>query len=362
MAQDTTTHPAAWDPMTEWQDRRIDWVRVDIAPEDLRRFTRRSDALRLAHALGFLGLLAVTGTAAYLAFSQGRWVLMALALYAHGLIYAHFGAALHELGHHTVFASGWLTKAMLTLYGLLYWPWNPYLYRLSHVHYHHRYTLHQGSDGEDTPNYVELSPRIAVRLFLPSLQFRSLAQNLGRLLTLKPTSKGWRGRGYELDAWERFVLQRASEAERRQVCRFSVLVLAVHAAFVAACLATGQWFGLLLVTVAPFYGPAFHNFLCGTHQHACCQANHPDFRVSCGDAVLDPLSSFLYWHMEYHIEHHMFAGIPCYRLKAFRRFVADQLPPRQPAVGRLFALARLSREKYGTWQNWRDQFGRYKGY
>ncbi len=66
--------------------------------------------------------------------------------------------------------------------------------------------------------------------------------------------------------------------------------------------------------------------------------------------------------MEYHIEHHMFASIPCYNLKAFSRFVADQLPPKEPAGPRLLQLVRRSRDKYGSWQNWRDHFGRYKGY
>lgn len=40
------------------------------------------------------------------------------------------------------------------------------MYRLSHQGYHHRYTLHQGTDGEDTPNYVEFSPRLIRDLFL----------------------------------------------------------------------------------------------------------------------------------------------------------------------------------------------------
>jgi fatty acid desaturase len=66
--------------------------------------------------------------------------------------------------------------------------------------------------------------------------------------------------------------------------------------------------------------------------------------------------------MEFHIEHHMFAGIPCYNLKAFSRFAADQLPPKEHALPRLLKLHRLSQEKYGSWSDWRDRFGRYKGF
>ncbi len=354
--------PATWNPLTEWQPREIDWVKVEISPEDLRRFTQRSDFKGLCQSLGFLLLLAATGSLAYYAFSQGRWVLLGLALYAHGTFYSRFGDALHELSHNTVFASRWLNVGMTALYGWLFWPWNPHLYRLSHQGYHHRYTLHQGSDGEDAPNYVQLTPRLVFDLFFRVVQIKELFRNLGRLFTLKPTSKGWRGRGYRLDSWEQFVLAKASDKHRRAVYRFAWACLIGHVLFVGICLWLGWWLLPLLVTFAPFYGAGFLSFAAYVHQHTACEANHPDFRVSCGDAILDPFSSFLYWHMEYHIEHHMFAGIPCYNLKGFSRFVADQLPPKEHALPRLLKLHRRCQEKYGSWQNWRDNFGRFKGF
>ncbi len=353
---------ATWNPLESWEAKKIDWVKVDISREDLQRFMRRSDLEGLCHALGFLLIGVITGGTAYWAFLNQHWVVLVLALYFHGLVYGHFGDALHELGHNTVFATKFLNAFFTMLYGLLYWTWNPHLYRLSHTGYHHRYTLHQGSDGEDTPNFVgEITPKLVFDLFFRVIQIKPFVQNLARLVTLKPTSKGWRGRGYALDTWEQFVLKNATEAQRKQVYRFAVLSLAFQIAFVTVCLVTGHWFLVVLVSLAPFYGPGWHGFLCSTHQHAACDANNPDFRVSCGDAILDPLSSFLYWHMEYHIEHHMFASIPCYNLKAFSRFVADQLPPKERALPRLLKLPSASTEKFQTWHNWRDKYGIYKG-
>lgn len=353
---------ATWNPLTEWSPRKIDWVRVNISRDDLRRFTTRSDAKGLLYAISFLLLIAATGTLAYLAFASQRWVLMALALYVHGTFYGFFGNAIHELSHKTVFASRWLNVGFTTLYGILYWPYSPHLYRLSHTKFHHQYTLHHGSDGEDVPGYVELKPRLIFDLFFRVIHVKSLIHNLYRLFTITPTSKGWRGRGPKLDTWERFVLEKASEKERRQVYRLAVANLVIHVGFTAACIATGLWFLPLLVTFAPFYGARFMGFMAGIHQHAACEANHPDFRVSCGDAILDPLTSFLYWRMEYHLEHHMFAAIPCYNLKAFSRFVADQLPPKEWAIPRIFKLDKACREKWGSYQRWRDEHGRYKGF
>jgi len=85
------------------------------------------------------------------------------------------------------------------------------------------YTLHHGSDGEDTPNYVEFKWRNFYDLFLNVLHWKSLFQNLARLFTLKPTSRGWRGRSYQLDTWERFILQRANEkACKHLLARFAI--------------------------------------------------------------------------------------------------------------------------------------------
>lgn len=351
-----------WHPLTEWKKAEIKWEKIDIGKADLQRFMQRSDLKGLAHALGFLGVFVVTGGLAWYGLETRHWVLMGLALYLHGSFYGHFGDALHELGHNTIFKTKFLNTFMTGVFGWLYWPWNPHLYRLSHVGYHHRYTLHQGSDGEDTPNTVELTPKLVFQLFFHCIHPVELVRNLGRLFTLKPTSARWRCSGYKLDEWEQFVLREATPAQRRKVYRFALFSLISHVLFVTVCIATGLWFLPVLITLAPFYGAGWHCFMCGVHQHAACEANHPDFRVSCGDVKLDPFTSFLYWHMEYHIEHHMFASIPCYNLKAFSRFAADQLPPKEPAFPRLLKLNTVCKEKYGSWQYWRDNFGFYKGF
>jgi fatty acid desaturase len=351
-----------WNPLTEWKHTDVEWIRVNISREDLKRFTTRSTPRGLLQAVGFLLVLGITGALCYLALAYRLWALLVVALYVHGTFYAFFGNALHELSHNTVFGHRGLNTAVTALFGWLYWPMNPHHYRLSHLKYHHRYTLYQGSDGEDVPNYVELTPRFVLPLFVNVLHLRAMAQDLYRLFTLQPTSHGWRGRGFRLDTWERFVLTSATEKERRQVTRLGVACLVGHVLFTAGCIALGLWFLPILVTFAPFYGAGFLGYMAGIHQHAACEPNNPDFLISCGDAVLDPLTSFLFWRMEFHIEHHMFAAIPCYNLRAFSRFAADQLPPKERALSRLRKLNEVCKEKYGSRQAWRDRLGLYKGY
>ena len=355
--------PETWNPLNEWKQTQINWEKIKISKEDLKRFMQRSNGKGLLQVASFLSVFVVTGGLAWYSLNHQLWILMAAALYFHGTFYGHFGDAIHELGHNTVFKSKFLNKFMTGLFGWLCWTWNPHLYRISHVGYHHRYTLHQKSDGEDTPGYVDLSAKSIFNMFFNFLHPTALVQNLGRLVTLKPTSKGWRACGmYQLDTWEQFIIQEATEEDRQKIHRFAVFSLISHMVFVVACILSGFWFLIVLITLAPFYGALWHTVLCSTHQHAGCDANHPDFRVSCGDAILDPLSSMLYWRMEYHIEHHMFASIPCYNLKAFSRFAADQLPPKEHSLPRLIKLAPACKEKFGSWQAWRDNFGIYKGF
>ncbi len=352
----------AWDPFLNWQPVSVKWVKVDIAKEDLKRFQERSNIKGLVQTFLFLLIIASTAFLSYFSFLNHYWLLLALGLYLHGTVYGHFGDGIHELIHNTVFKSKLLNKAVTTLFGLLYWPYNPYFYRASHVNFHHRYTLHQNSDGEDVPNYVELSKKTLIGLFLNVLHIRSLVQCFARLFTLKPVSKGWRMRGYPLDQWEKFVLEKVSEKERKEIKNFAILSLVFNIVFVAASIWSGQWFLIVLITLAPFYGAGIHGFMCGIHQHANCAANEPDFRKSCGDARLDPISSILYWHMEFHIEHHMMASIPCYNLKKFGEFVSDQMPSKEHAIPRMFRLARQSPEVFGSREAWRENFGRFKGF
>lgn len=355
-------YASTWNPLDDWVHRDIDWIKVRISREDLKRFTKRSNVKGFAYALSFLLLMGATGALSYLAFANELWILLAVTLFVHGTFYNFFGNALHELSHNTVFASKSLNTIVTNVFGFLYWPFNPYMYRASHIKFHHKYTLYERSDGEDVPNYVELSPRFLLGQMFKLLHLKDLVFNLYRLFTLTPTTKGWRGRGFKQDWWEQFVWQQASVKEKRRIHHLAIGNLIGHVVFVGASIALGLWFLPILVTLAPFYGTTFMAYMAGIHQHAGCKSNEEDFRLSCGDVKLDPLSSFLYWRMEYHIEHHMFAAIPCYNLKSFSDFVADQLPEKERAIPRLRKLHRFCRDKFGSYEAWRNKHGIYKGF
>ena len=61
-------------------------------------------------------------------------------------------------------------------------------------------------------------------------------------------------------------------------------------------------------------------------QHVGLEENAYDHRLSSRNVKVNPFFSFLYWNMEYHIEHHMFPGVPFHALSKLNKLVQDQLP------------------------------------
>ena len=82
---------------------------------------------------------------------------------------------------------------------------------------------------------------------------------------------------------------------------------------------------ILMFVLVPFYGNSLL-MLFGLTQHAGLDENIKDHRKSTRTVIFNPFFSFLYCHMEYHIEHHIFPKIPCHNLKKFREHIKDQLP------------------------------------
>ena len=74
-------------------------------------------------------------------------------------------------------------------------------------------------------------------------------------------------------------------------------------------------------------------YLCGKPMHAGLRDNVPDFRLCVRSNTLHPFISFLYWRMNWHAEHHMFAGVPCYNLKKLAAAIAGDMPVPRTLLG-----------------------------
>ena len=113
---------------------------------------------------------------------------------------------------------------------------------------------------------------------------------------------------------------------------WSRLLLLFHGSILIVSLATGQWVIPLIITVAPFTANWLAYFV-GLTQHCGLQEDVPDFRKCVRSIRLNPLAEFLYWRMNWHIEHHMYAGVPCYNLKKLYHEIAADMPEPRSLIG-----------------------------
>ncbi len=293
--------------------RRITWYKTPLNREALAALNERSDWKGLAQTLGHLGLLLLTGAAAWYAAERLPWPVLLVALFLHGTVYAFLTNAFHELVHQTVFKTKALNTPFLNLVSFLAWS-NPVWFWASHQA-HHKYTLHPPDDLE-----VVLPQEVTLKSFLRSAVVNPWDFHYRLTHHLRLSQGKLRGE------WEKSLFPPSAVALRRKLFQFARLTLLGHALIVAVSLYYGLWLVPVLVTFAPFYGGCLQ-YLCNATQHAGLQDNVPDWRLCTRSFLVNPLVQFLYWHMNYHIEHHMYAAVPCYHLAQLHAHIRHDLPP-----------------------------------
>ena len=305
------------------KDRKIQWYRCKIDPAVMKELMQRSDLQGFRQALGHLGLGFATGTMAYLIFleiNSATWLwslpLLLLALFAHGTVCTFMGgAACHELMHRTSFKTKAFNEFFLRVFAFFGW-WDHVWFRPSHIR-HHQATVHDDYDGE---------------VVLPGkLVFRDWRFWLG-LLAWNPwttwdllTFYAKRATGRMDNEWYEFVLPENNAKLRDEHRNWARFALLGHATLAGLSIATGHWFLIVL-----FNGRFYCNwlgFLCGAPQHFGLTPNSPDFRLCCRTYTSKGLPAFLYWNMQYHIEHHMFPAVPFFNMPKLRAAIAHDLPP-----------------------------------
>jgi fatty acid desaturase len=294
---------------------RVQWYRCPVSREDLSRLNRRSDVKGFLQTLGFLGVLVITGTAAYLSprlFTGWiRWPMVVLLVFIHGTCYQFLLNGFHELVHDSVFKTRSLNRFFARFFAIL-GMYNQHYFWTSHTE-HHKYTLHAPEDLE-----VVLPQRYTLIGYLKcAVVFRSY-------WGFQQTRRWAMGR---LEGnWENTLFPASDPAKRRQLFNWSRYVLAVHLTIIVVSIIMHWWMLPVVTTFAPFIG-AWLEWLCNQTQHVGLRDNVPDYRLCCRTVILNPFLQFMYWHMNYHTEHHMYAAVPCYNLGKLHKLIKSDMPP-----------------------------------
>jgi fatty acid desaturase len=298
---------------------KIEWYRCPISREKLRELSQRSDLKGWVQSLGFLAIIGATGTLTWVFAAREMWWAFAAALYLHGTVYSFIpGIATHELSHGTVFKTKSLNDLFLRIFSLLAWV-NFHQYKRSHT-YHHQFTLHTEADGEVV---LPRDPSLRARLlfFIFTINLPAIGTRIGTNILLL----AFLGRFREKGDWSEALFPEADVHARRRAVNWARTLVAFHTVIIAVSIAFGFWQLPLIVTFASFIANWWRYFV-GFTMHTGLRDNVADFRKCCRTITLDPFSRFIYWHMNYHTEHHMYAAVPCYNLTRLAKEIAWNMP------------------------------------
>jgi len=268
---------------------------------------RNDDKAFLSHGLYFLILAAVGYLSAVLYTRGSLWCIPAFFVY--GTLFGMCNSRVHESLHGTPFKTVfwneivyYFTSAMEIRCALTT--------RWSHM-IHHSYTIITGTDLEI------LSPRPAKmwKLLLDFFYLNSLVFSLIPTLVLHSL-------GIPTESARRV----APQSEFRKLFWSSRFTPGVHLAVIALAIVLRSWLPVLLFSLPRLYG-GWLIWALILAQHAGLAENVLDHRINTRSIRLNPILSFLYMHMENHIEHHIYPNIPFHALARFRRVIDAQMPP-----------------------------------
>jgi fatty acid desaturase len=126
------------------------------------------------------------------------------------------------------------------------------------------------------------------------------------------------------------------ESEKPAVIRVARIWVAIYAAVIGLAVYTDSILPLMVVGLPRLYG-AWHHVMTGVLQHAGLADNVTDHRLNSRTVYMNPLSRFIYWNMNYHVEHHMFPMVPYHRLPDLHAKIRHDLPAPSPSIWAAYA-------------------------
>jgi fatty acid desaturase len=269
------------------------WYKTDIPRARMKELMQRSDGPATRDTIIWIGAMLIS--AALGIYFWGTWACVPFFI-IYGVLYGSGGdSRWHECGHGTAFKTQWKNDAVYQLACFMVMR-NPAVWKWSHSR-HHTDTIIVGRD----PEIVAMRPPDMIKVVL---NFFMLA-------------------GYPTAFWE--MLRHATgkvnasekdfipESEQPKVVVVARIWTAIYATTLALAIYTQSILPFMIVGFPTMYG-AWHMVLCGLTQHVGLAEDVLDHRLNSRTAYLNPISRFVYWNMNYHVEHHMFPMVPYHRL------------------------------------------------
>jgi Na(+)-translocating NADH:ubiquinone oxidoreductase F subunit len=282
-----------------------DWYTCPVPRDTLRKLLERRNGPAIRDTLIWFALLIGSG-AAGIALWGTWWAIIPLAIYS--VIYASTSdSRWHEAGHGTAFRTDWMNNALYEIASFMVMREST-LWRWSHTR-HHSDTIIVGRDPEiAVPRPPDVKGIIMAFFNLPVYPkyFKQLfIHSFGRMA----------------DAEKTYI----PESEFPKIYFKARISLLIYLGVIALALATHSILPLLFIGLPNIYG-SWLMVIYGLTQHAGLAENVLDHRLNCRTVYMNPIHRYLYWNMNYHLEHHMFPLVPYHALPRLHAIVKDDCP------------------------------------
>jgi len=288
------------------------WPKCKVDIKILKELSKKSDLKGLQHVLIFFGLLVITGTFAYLTW-ETWWSVFWFLVY--GNIYSFSNPLWHETGHKTAFKTNFLNEIFYYISSFMS-NFEPIRWRYSHfVHHANTYStenpfdheIEYGNDLKETPKklIINIIPFLDLLFFKKHISFEIIQHALG----IKT----------------KVMLDCIPENARVKSIIISRIFVIIWSLIIVWSILASSWLPMLYLLLPQFYGKTLHKLVAFT-QHAGLARNVNDHRFSSREMYLNPILSFLYWKMEFHLTHHMYPTVPSYNLDKLHHHIKEQLP------------------------------------
>ena len=219
----------------------------------------------------------------------------------------------HESSHGTAFKTDWMNNALYEIASFMVMREST-VWRWSHTR-HHSDTIIVGRD----PEIAVPRPPDLWAMFLNFFNVKNIPLYFRNLL---------RHAAGRISAEEKTFIP---ESEYGKVFLRARLCLLIYAGVAGWALCTGSLLLLMFIGLPNFYG-AWLMPIYGYTQHAGMAENVLDHRLNCRTVHMNLIHRYLYWNMNYHVEHHMFPLVPYHNLPKLHEIVKPDMPAPYPSI------------------------------
>lgn len=288
-----------------------EWYTTPVPRQVLRGLLERRDGPALRDTAIWLGL--IIGLGIIMFYTWGTWWFVP-AFLAYSVLYASTSdSRWHEAGHGTAFRTDWLNNALYGLASFMVLR-EPTIWRWSHTR-HHSDTIIVGRD----PEVACPRPPDLKGFFLSFFPYQGIIRYFKGL---------WRHAKGELGPWEKEFVP---ESELPKITRTARIFLAIYGVALVMAVVFRSPLPLFYVGLPNLFG-AWLAQIYGHTQHTGLAENVLDHRLNCRTVRMDPVNRFLYWNMNYHLEHHMFPLVPYHALPRLHQAIKHDCPPPYPGI------------------------------